>query len=131
MKILVGLLSCLLLCGCATMHANLFKENPGIVSQAQKLSNLYLEGQKNGETYKQAAPKYGRGVAEFYGLKDYRYEEISQNSMVPTLRYRIQATNQMGGVLWKTYEIWFNYDEQNTNSEYGGLSIRGVVESIY
>lgn len=134
-------LTCLSLClvllsGCVTANSYLFRDKPDLVSPARKLAEAYLEGQKNGETYKEASQKYGKGVTEFYGLKEYRYLEAKEvisslGFKTSILRYRIQATNQMGGVIWESYDIGFSYDEKLASQEpYNGLSIIQVTNAM-
>lgn len=140
MKSIFVLLLCLGLCGCATANSYLFRDKPELVSPARTLADAYLEGQKNGETHKEASQKYGRGVIEFLGLKEYRYLEAGTASTIlggyyshtPVLRYRMQATNQMGGVVWGSYDIGFSCDEKLTSQEpYKGLSIIQVTEAMF
>jgi len=124
-------LSIALLSGCATASSYLFRDNPNLVSPARQMAEAYLNGQKNGETYKEASQKYGKGVIEFYGLKEYRYLEAGHFFYTPVLRYRIQATNQMGGVVWGTYDIGFSYDEKLASQESNnGLRIKEVYETL-
>jgi len=130
-KWLACFLALVLLSGCAIANPYLFRDKPNLVTPARKLAEDYLEGQKKGETYGEASKKYGRGVVVFYGLKDYRYLDSQHDTQIPFLQYRIQATNQMGGVLWNSYSIWFSYDEKLMSQEpYDGLSIAGVVERL-
>ena len=130
-------LTCLSLClillsGCVTANSYLFRDKPYLVSPARRLAEAYFEGQKRGETYREASPKYGNGVMEFYGLKEYRFEEAGYFMSTPILRYRIQATNQMGGVLWKSYDMGFSYNESLAAQEpYEGLSIVSVYEAVF
>ncbi|MDP2906170.1 MAG: hypothetical protein Q8O22_07720 [Candidatus Omnitrophota bacterium] len=121
-----------LLSGCAGANSYLFRDKPDLVSPARRLAEAYLDGQKNGETYKEASKKYGKGATEFLGLKEYRYLEAGYFFYTPVLRYRMQATNQMGGVVWRTYDIGFSYDEKLASQEpYRGLGIKEVYETMF
>ena len=131
MKKVLLLLLCLGLCGCASANSYLFRDKPELVNPARKLAESYLEGQKNGETDKEESQKYGKGVTEFLGLKEYRYLEAGHFLYTPVLRYRIQATNQMGAIVWGTYDISFSHDEKLASQDSsGGLSIKEVYETL-
>jgi hypothetical protein len=133
MQIIACLTLCLsLLSGCVTANSYLFRDKPDLISPARKLAEAYLEGQKNGETYRESSQKYGRGVSEFYGLKEYRYVYAGYIFSTPMLRYRIQATNQMGGIVWKNYDIGFSYDEKIASQDLnGGLRIIQITEAMF
>lgn len=121
-----------IIAGCVGPNSYLFRDKPYLISPARRLAEDYLEGQKRGETYREASSKYGKGVSEFYNLKEYRYENAGYFMSSPILRYRIQATNQMGGILWKSYDIAFSYDEKLAIQEpYEGLSISGISEAMF
>ena len=105
----------------------LFRGSPNSISLARRLTEDYLEGQKKGESCQEAALKYGPGVVEFYGLKDYRYLESHPNDKFPCLKYRIQASNQVGGVLWDNLIVCFTCDRESPQDFYGGLSISEII----
>lgn len=128
MKKVVACLMILLLSGCATVNPYLFREKPNLISPARQLAEDYLESQKKGEAYGEVAKKYGSGIMEFYGLKEYRFVESRPDWETAALIYRIQSTNRMGGVTWATFCILFAYDEKLSSPLYEGLSISGMIK---
>lgn len=122
-----------LLAGCASQqpYINLFLEGtdgPGTLEYLEAgklLSGAYFEGQGQGEGLEGAARKYGPGVREFYGVYAYRLTASGHMAGRPCLRYRVQATNQMGGIVWDTYDLLFAYHEDldRGGDKYKGLRI--------
>ena len=124
----------LLVSGCASMHPwsygdnlYLFRDNPDFIGLAQQLTEDYLKGQKKGESYSEAALKYGSGVVEFYGLEEYRYLESYPKNELPCLKYRVKASNRIGGVFWDDLIVCFICDRKLFQNFYGGLSISEVI----
>jgi hypothetical protein len=102
---------------------NIFTGDPSMIIQAKKLVEDYLEGQKNGESAEKASEKYGSGVLEYYGLKEYRFEKNTPECVV----YRVQAMNNMGGIVWSNIYISFTYDAKIKT--YGGLRIHRILQA--
>jgi hypothetical protein len=84
--------------------------DPDLAMDAKIIAESYLESQIQGESYDLAVQKYGAGVIEFSGIKQYACEGLSQSS---ALRFKIQAADQSGTEVWKTYDIIFTYDDVN------------------
>ncbi|MDP8260013.1 MAG: hypothetical protein P9L96_03295 [Candidatus Gygaella obscura] len=127
-KWIVCLLGLVLFSGCVIANPYLLRDNPNLVEPAKRLVEDYLEGQKKGESYAEAAPKYGSGVSVFYGLKEYRYEGMEVKTEVSILFYRIKAGNKMGGVTWGSFAFWFDYDKTMLQDRYEGLRIERVFD---
>jgi len=108
-KLFILPLCFLLLCGCAA-NLTLLKDNPDLTMDAQIIAETYLEGQVQGESHSLAVQKYGDGVIEYSGIKQFTCAGLSQDS---ALRFKIQATDQTGADVWKNYDIKFAYDDLN------------------
>jgi len=126
-KWLVCLLGLVLLSGCVA-NPYLLRDNPNLVAPAKRLVEDYLEGQKMGESAYTASGKYGKGVMEFYGVKEYRFDRAIFDTEISQLVYRIQVTNRMGGVIWSTYGFWFAYDKTLLSDKYEGLRIKTIID---
>lgn len=119
----------ILVSGCAVANPYLLRDNPNLVAPAKRLVEDYLEGQKiRGESTREASPVYGKGVMEFYGVKDYRFEYAMLDTDVSTLVYRVQYTNKMGGIIWSSYGFWFSYDKTLLPDKYDGLRIKTIID---
>ncbi|MDD5132634.1 MAG: hypothetical protein PHH44_08250 [bacterium] len=108
-KLFVLSVCLLLICGCAA-NLPLLKDDPDMALDAQIIAETYLEGQVQGESHSLAVQKYGEGVIEFTGIKQYNCEGLSKKS---ALRFKIQSAGQAGADVWKSYDIRFSYDDLN------------------
>lgn len=121
-----------LLCGCAAGKvAQRLSYDPGFQSAAESLARDYLEGQKQGESKREAAQKYGV-AASFYNLVDYHIEGFGHEFGQPAVFIRVKAGNRVGGVSWTDYRIVLRQDPklEAAGDRYMGLRITDVGETL-
>lgn len=125
--------------------ASIFYEEPDLIFAAQKLTEDYLEGQKNGESFREASSKYGDGVSEYYNMQNYHVVGVvvpkpilspcrealpgcRVNGVVlpkSMLCYRVLGGNRVGGAFWQDTGFLFKWDKalDQQGDKYRGLRI--------
>lgn len=159
-KTILPVILCVLMGGCATYNdpiansvaagkiekanilLNELKNDKNFALAAGQLANDYFNGQLNGESILTAQPKYGQGVQSFYGVEEYRVEDVGiykkfvgyvfGGYQVDVAAYvRAKTSNQLGATIWKDYAVLLDYfpDLRAKNDKYFGLRIKGVEEA--
>ena len=131
LKLTISILLAAVLCGCMTATTQRLRTDPQLQSMAEQLTLDYLDGQKEGESERVVAQKYGGG-GTFYNLVEYRIEGLGHEFGQPAVFFRVKAGNRVGGVFWKDYRVTFRHDPklEATGDHYMGLRISSCAETL-